>query len=225
MNAATAAQSPTKRGVTFGSIVWYATLLLLPLLTIGFILFLRQARVEQLARRTAAQYGTVPGFQLTNQNGQPFGSEQLAGKIWIADFVFTSCRGPCPIISSRMSEMQSPLKQSDVHLVSFTIDPETDTPDVLREYADRLHAQPGRWDFLTGPKEAIYDLTMNGFKLAVAEGGEDGPVHSTRAALVDRRGTIRGYFDITAPDGVAKILAAANQLLKEQPASGGQAAR
>lgn len=118
-----------------------------------------------------------------------------------------------------MSELQRPLEKSDVHLVSFTVDPETDTPEVLRDYAERLHARPGRWDFLTGPVSAIYELTRDGFKLGVSDGaGEEGvPVHSTRAVLVDRRGTIRGYYDITAPDAVTKLLADASHLLREQP--------
>lgn len=218
MSASTATAAP-RRAPSFGSIVWYSTLILLPLVTAGFLFWLRQAQVHQLARRTIADYGTVPEFRLTNQNGQPFGSAELKGKIWIADFIFTSCPGPCPLISSRMAETQRPLEKSDVHLVSFTVDPENDTPDVLRDYAQRLHAREGRWDFLTGSRDAIYDLTMHGFKLAVAADGDvvGQPVHSTKAVLVDRRGKIRGYYDITAPDGVTTLLADTNHLLREQP--------
>ncbi|MGZ5005631.1 MAG: SCO family protein, partial [Chthoniobacterales bacterium] len=90
---------------------------------------------------------------------------------------------------------------------------------VLHDYADRLNAREGRWDFLTGETNAIYDLTRNGFKLAVSDGAEElgRPVHSTRAVLVDRRGAIRGYYDITAPDGVTKLIADTRHLLREQP--------
>ncbi len=210
-----------KRVRSSASWAWYATLILIPVLT-GVALFsLRQAQVNAHARRSIASYGSVPAFQLTNQNGQPFGSAQLTGKIWIADFVFTSCPGPYPMISSRMSEMQRPLEKSDVRLVTFSVDPETDTPEVLRGYAERLHAKPGRWEFLTGDKDAIYNLTREGFKLAVAEGEDEDAevVHSTRAVLVDRQGTIRGYFDITAPDGVTTLLAETSKLLRQQPAS------
>ncbi len=96
-----------------------------------------------------------------------------------------------------MSELQKPLENTDVHLVSVSVDPEHDTPAVLRDYAEKLHAQPQRWDFLTGSSPAIYDLSRNGFKLAIADGsGEMGtPVHSTRLVLVDRQGEIRGYYD------------------------------
>lgn len=201
------------------AIVWYATLILIPVLTAAFLFWLRQAQVHRMANRTLLDYGTVPEFQFTNQDGQSFGSVQLKGKIWIADFIFTSCPGPCPIISSRMSEMQRPLEDSDVHLVSFTVDPETDTPEVLRGYAERLKARPGRWDFLTGSESALYSFIKDGFKLAVSDGADElgVPVHSTRAALVDRRGKIRGYYDLTAPDAVTNLLADTTHLLREQP--------
>ncbi len=201
------------------SIAWYTTLILIPVLTAGFLFWLRQEQVKRMGRRTMAKYGTVPQFEFTNQDGHPFGSVQLQGKIWIADFIFTSCPGPCPMISSRMSELQRPLEKSDVHLVSFTVDPETDTPAVLRDYAERLHARAGRWDFLTGAEATLYALIKNGFKLAVSDGAEEAgsPVHSTRAALVDRQGIVRGYYDMTAPDGVTKLLADTSHLLREQP--------
>jgi protein SCO1/2 len=180
---------------------------------------LRQLQVNALSNRILPSYGRVPNFELVNQDAQPFGSQQLAGKIWIADFIFTTCRGPCPIISTRMSELQKPLEKSDVHLVSFSVDPETDTPPVLRAYADKLRKEPFRWDFLTGSKDAIASISRNGFKLGISEGEEagSGPVHSTRFVLVDRRGTIRGYYDALAPDGVTTLLADTNHLLREQP--------
>ncbi|MEP6809013.1 MAG: SCO family protein [Chthoniobacterales bacterium] len=198
---------------------WYATLILIPVVTAAFLFWLRQAQVQQLARRTIANYGAVPQFELTNQEGQPFGSAELKGKIWIADFIFTSCPGPCPIISSRMSELQRPLENSDVQLVSFTVDPKTDTPEVLRDYGARLHARPGRWNFLTGPEAKMFSLIRGGFKLGVSDGADElgAPVHSTRAALIDRTGAIRGYYDMTAPDAVTTLLADTNHLLREQP--------
>ena len=118
-----------------------------------------------------------------------------------------------------MSELQRPLEKSDVHLVSFTVDPEKDTPEVLRVYADKLRKEPLRWDFLTGSRDAIHSLSRDGFKLGLSDGAEEdgGPVHTTRFVLVDRRGTIRGYYDALAPDAVTKLLADTNHLLREQP--------
>jgi protein SCO1/2 len=161
-------------------------------------------------------YGSVPAFQLINQDGNNFGSADLRGKIWIADFIYSTCPGPCPMISSRMSELQKPLEKTDVHLVSFTVDPAKDTPEVLRTYAERLQAEPGRWDFLTGAQSTIYNLSRNGFKLALGE--EKGvPIHSTRMILVDRYGAIRGYYDAAEPDAVTKLVADTTHLLREQP--------
>src|SRR5213596_478306 len=207
------------RAATRSGIVWKVTLILIPLVTLGVLLWLRHMEVNALRQRTISSYGTVPSFQFTNQDGQPFGSPQLAGKIWIADFVYTTCPGPCPMISSRMSELQKPLEKTDVRLISFSVDPEKDTPDVLRSYAERLQAEPGRWDFLTGPKSAIYSLSHDGFKLAISDGSdaEGIPVHSTRIVLVDRHGAIRGYYDATEPDAITKLLADTNHLLREQP--------
>jgi protein SCO1/2 len=213
--ASVAVRTPPPKSGT----AWKITLVLIPLVTVGLLFWLRQVQVRALSNRPLPSYGAIPSFQLVNQDAQPFGSKQLAGKVWIADFIFTTCRGPCPIISTRMSELQKPLEKSDVHFVSFSVDPETDTPEVLRVYADKLRKEPLRWDFLTGPRDTIASISRDGFKLGISEAEEpgSGPVHSTRFALVDRRGTIRGYYDALAPDGVTKLLADTNHLLREQP--------
>jgi protein SCO1 len=212
--SATMNQAPIRSGVA-----WKLILILIPIVTLLLLLWLRHIEVAALRQRTVSSYGTVPAFELVNQNGQRFGSAQLAGKIWIADFIYTTCPGPCPMISSRMSELQKPLEKSDVHLVSFSVDPEKDTPQVLRGYAEKLQADHARWDFLTGPKSAIYKLSHDGFKLAASDGGDEQgiPLHSTRMVLVDRHGQIRGYYDATEPDAVTKVLADTNHLLREQP--------
>jgi protein SCO1 len=210
----TASRVPARSGIA-----WKVTLILIPLVTLGMLLWLRNVEVAALRQRPVSSYGAVPSFQFINQHGQPFGSAQLAGKIWIADFIYSSCPGPCPIISSRMSELQKPLEKTDVHLVSFSVDPDKDTPEVLRGYAEKLQAEPGRWDFLTGPKSAIYKLSHDGFKLAISDGSdaEGIPVHSTRMVLIDRHGQIRGYYDAIAPDAMTKLLADTNHLFREQP--------
>jgi protein SCO1/2 len=196
--------------------LWKATLIAIPILTLVLLLSLRQLEVNALRQRTVSAYGSIPEFTLINQDGKNFGSADLRGKIWIADFVYSTCPGPCPMISSRMSELQKPLEKTDVRLVSFTVDPAKDTPEVLRGYADRLQAEPGRWDFLTGPQSTIYNLSRNGFKLAVGE--EKGvPIHSTRMILVDRHGAIRGYYDAVEPDAVTNLVADTTHLLREQP--------
>ena len=220
MNAGATAIDPASARMTR---LWKTTLIGIPIVTLVLLLWLRQLEVTALRQRTVSSYGTVPEFVLVNQDGQNFGSAQLRGKIWIADFIYTMCPGPCPMISSRMSELQKPLEKTDVHLVSFSVDPAKDTPQVLRGYAEKLQAEPGRWDFLTGPQSTIYNLSRNGFKLAVSDGSDDKgiPVHSTRMILVDRHGAIRGYYDAADVDAVTKLVADTTHLLREQAAEKG----
>jgi protein SCO1/2 len=115
-----------------------------------------------------------------------------------------------------MGETQKPLRDTDVMLVSFSVDPQHDTPGILNEYAVKLDAEPTRWKFLTGDKDAIYRLSQSGFKLAATEGNA-GPVHSTRLVLVDRAGVIRGYYDATDADAITRLLADTHHLLQQQP--------
>jgi protein SCO1/2 len=199
--------------------LWKATLIAIPIVTLASLIWLRQLEVNALRARNISSYGSVPEFELVNQDGKNFGLSDLRGKVWIADFIYTTCPGPCPMITNRMSELQEPLKNTDVHLVSFSVDPNKDTPQILRGYANKFGAEAGRWDFLTGPISTIYNLSRNGFKLAVSDGSdaEGLPVHSTRMILVDRHGEIRGYYDAVEADAVTKIVADATHLLREQP--------
>ncbi|MEY2546903.1 MAG: hypothetical protein QOG48_2020 [Verrucomicrobiota bacterium] len=197
--------------------LWRTIFLGVPLIVLTILFIVWRSQLAHLASRPVDSYGALPPFNLVDQAGNKFGSANLDGKIWIADFIFTSCPGPCPIISTRMSEVQKALRDTDVDLVSFTVDPEKDTPEVLRAYAEKLNAQPQRWHFLTGPKPALYDLSKNGFKLATDDSEPGNPIHSTRFVLIDRHGKIRGYYDALAPDGVTKVIADARHLQREQP--------
>ena len=139
--------------------------------------------------------GQVPPFQLTAQTGQPFDSQALDGHIWVADFIYTTCNGPCPMMSSRMRRVQiSTAKTPDVTLVSFTVDPEHDTAPVLAQYAKHFTADPARWHFLTGEPRRLNDLGLNTFKLNSVDGSL---IHSTRFVLVDGARRIRGYYTDT----------------------------
>jgi cytochrome oxidase Cu insertion factor (SCO1/SenC/PrrC family) len=166
--------------------------------------------------------GSVPAFSLTERSEETVARSDLEGQVWVADFIFTQCAGPCPLLSSRMSDLQDALRdRPDVRLVSFSVDPENDTPEVLSQYAKRFRADPDRWLFLTGDKTEIYQLVKNGFKLAVADSSTpESPspgiiTHSTRIVLVDRKGRIRGYYHGTESDLEEKILPAIEELVKE----------
>lgn len=155
--------------------------------------------------------------------------DDLRGKVWVADFIFTNCAGPCPRLTSHMSRLQEALAGvaggGEVRLVSFSVDPEKDTPEVLAEYGRRFRADFTRWSFLTGGKQAIYDLIFEGFKLAIDDGalskdGTPGPgiiTHSVRFVLVDREGRIRGYYPGEDADIVERIAPDIERLLAEPP--------
>jgi protein SCO1/2 len=159
-------------------------------------------------------YYAVPEFHLTAQDGQPFDSKALNGKIWVADFIYTTCPGPCPRMTSQMKEVQNATKKMpDVKLVSFTVDPERDTPEVLAEYAKLHRASPGRWYFLTGPSETLGWLDWTVFKLGKLDKSLE---HSTRFVLVDRRSAIRGYYDTSEAGSIAKLIDDIHALAQER---------
>ena len=120
-------------------------------------------------------YGSVPDFSLTERSGRQVGGSDLRGRVWIANFIYTHCPDTCPLQSGQMARLQAEFAaEGDVRLVSITVDPAQDTPEVLSGYADRFGAIPGRWLFLTGEKEAIYRLARGAFRLGVVEAGEVG---------------------------------------------------
>lgn len=164
--------------------------------------------------------GDVPAFSLIDERGEPISRDALQGKIWVADFIFTHCAGPCPIMSRRMAGIQTWLRGTEgVRLVSFSVDPERDRPEVLREYAKRYSADPKLWTFVTGGKKAIFDLAIHGFKLTVSDATAIDPIlHSTYFMLVDRQGRIRGAFNGEDETFSEKLTDAIRRLLREEPA-------
>jgi len=134
----------------------------------------------QLTVPSPPVYGVVPGFTLIDQNRRPLGKDDLRGKIWIANFIYTNCPDECPLMTAEMARIQSGLAGiGELRLVSITVDPEHDTPAVLSRYAERVQADPERWFFLTGDKSAIYRLAREGFKLAIVDPLEAPPALST----------------------------------------------
>jgi protein SCO1/2 len=178
-------------------------------------------------------YGQLPDFTLVSQDGDPFGSDDLRGDVWVANFIFTSCPSVCPSLTRAMKSLQDRYEQNDipVRLVSITVDPEVDTPQRLREYALEYGADLDRWTFLTGDESAIRALIVEGFQLGVGEptelpgGGTALPPagevslyeisHSQRFVLVDGGGGIRGYYE-TSEDGLDEIYHRSQHVLREQ---------
>ena len=113
---------------------------------------------------------TLPEFSLTERSEKPVTLDSLAGKVWVANFIFTNCGGPCPIMSAKMEKLQEQFAgEDDLRCVTITVDPYRDTPKQLRQYADARNAHPERWLFLTGERDALFELSIEGFKLAASD--------------------------------------------------------
>jgi protein SCO1 len=171
----------------------------------------------------------VPPFEFTERSGKRIGNADLKGNVWIASFVFTRCNGTCPQVAATLARLQSELADvPELRLVTFTIDPDRDTPDELKKYAERYRAEPDRWLFLTGAEKEIHALANGGFHVLAKKRPDGKPGdefdHSTMLVLVDKSGCIRDYYDGMPPlDGprdqyeasLKRLLADARALAKE----------
>lgn len=173
----------------------------------GFAYFMRQRRPQT----PLAVYGRVPTFQLVDQRGAPFTDGSMAGHVSVVDFIFTRCASSCPRLTARMVDLQGRLARagSKARLVSFTVDPENDTPAVLSDYAARNGADPARWSFVTGPVDSVKTAVVSGFKIAMDKlptGANDTDVtHGDWFVLVDATGKLRGYYTTDAPADVDRL--------------------
>jgi cytochrome oxidase Cu insertion factor (SCO1/SenC/PrrC family) len=182
---------------------------------------------------TNEDLGAVGDFGLVDQDGRTVSRSQLIGKVWVASFIFTRYATLCPQVCATLAELQEQTKaDADVRLVSFSVDPDHDTPKVLKEYAARFGADPERWVFLTGKRETIYNLSSKSFLLGVMEnkGAARTPgnevTHSSKLVVVDRKGHIHehDYFDGRRLDDEGKpvdelprLKRRVAQLLREKP--------
>lgn len=164
----------------------------------------------------------IPSFSLTNQDGQKFGLNELSGEVWVAGFIFTRCSGPCPMVSAAMAALQQDPGLAELKILSISVDPEHDSPQILKDYANNFRADTQRWQLLTGPKESVYELIHKGFKLAVQEAPAEMNVpigerysHSSRLVLIDRQGRIRGYYESTDGPAMLRLRKDAGQLLRQ----------
>ena len=181
--------------------------------------FIASNSVSLLADERLPIYGRVPDFKFMERSGREMKLADLKGKVWIADFIFTRCQGQCPMLTGRMAGLQEKLVQPDIQLVSFSVDPEHDTPQILSKYASRYHAQENKWFFLTGAKSTMWDFITEGFSLGIGEAspedlkaGAEPVMHTNRFVLVDREENIRGYYDGSGPPAMEKLIKDASQL-------------
>ena len=174
------------------------------------------------------ELGVLPDFALTEQHGKPFSRKELLGRVWIADFIFTSCADACPRLTQKLASIQDKLTPQEqagrIGLLSLSVDPERDTPEVLRGYAKNYGAKDGVWSFLTGSETEIERTIVKGFRIAMAKMPQPpGPLavsaasneelhaqafdilHGEKMVLLDAQGHIRGYYDADEP-GLVQLL-------------------
>jgi protein SCO1/2 len=157
----------------------------------------------------------APTFSLIDQEGKPFGSEQLRGKPYVAAFIFTHCATSCPMMTQKMAKLQKAVPDKNVGFVSFTVDPERDTPEVLRQYAKNANADAARWHFLTGSPEQLAAVAAGMKSAAVkATDGSDQFIHSDRFMLIDGDGQVRGTYRNSEPEAMDQLAKDAAKLAK-----------
>lgn len=158
----------------------------------------------------------IPEFTFSNQYGEPVGRADMEGKITIVDFFFTSCPSICPVMSKEMERVNDMFRDEPrVQIMSISIDPEYDTPEILKTYADEHNAIPGKWHFLSGPKEETYRLARCGFVIPTIDGNgvPDDFVHTDKFMLIDELGRIRGYYSGTNREDVDLLMLETKVLL------------
>jgi protein SCO1/2 len=184
----------------------------------GFVLALLLSACAK--PETLLDLGTLPSFELVDQRGYTFGNAQLSGKVTIADFIFTSCPDVCPLLTDELVALRKQLPQrAPLALVSFSVDPEHDTPERLQAFAKQHGANRPQWWFVTGPLDEIKAVVTGGFKQAMdlqptAAGEPRNVLHGTHFVLVDRAGHIRGFYRSDA-EGQKALRSAVLSLLPE----------
>ncbi|HYI00320.1 SCO family protein [Hyalangium sp.] len=168
------------------------------------------------------QLGALPDFAFTRENGSPWGSAQLRGHPYVANFIFTRCPTVCPAFTRKMAHVQRDTEPfgPGLQLVSFSVDPTYDTPARLAEYAQKHGAQPARWSFLTGDYAAIKDTVVHSFKIHMERNSMDeadvmGILHGSHFVLVDGTGQIRGYYESADDEAFQRLLGDAARLARE----------
>jgi protein SCO1/2 len=165
-------------------------------------------------------YHTIPAFSLIDQDGNPFGDKDLNNKIYVANFFFTSCPTICPKMQTLMKKIQDTddfKKLNDFKLVSFTVDPDNDTPEKLKEFSNLIKAEKNRWHFLTGNRDSIYDLAYKGFMVNAMEDkkADGGFLHSDIMLLIDKEKRVRGIYEGTSYKDVKRLIDEAKVLVAQ----------
>jgi cytochrome oxidase Cu insertion factor (SCO1/SenC/PrrC family) len=196
----TSANRPARAAVAIG--------LLLVAALVG-VIWLATATLQR-AEAPLPVLAEVPEFSLTEASGEQVALADLRGKPWVADLIFTSCAGVCPRMTKEMATLRKSVADvPGVRFVSFSVDPATDTPEVLRAYAARFTDDRSGWLFLTGDDATIRRVAAEGFLLPVQDGdtarGDEAVLHSSRFVLVDAAGRVRGTYEVNDPEAMLAL--------------------
>lgn len=161
----------------------------------------------------------APAFSLIDQNGQPFTDQHLAGHPWIADFIYTQCAGPCPLMTSQMAGLQNAIHDPAVRFISISVDPTHDTPAVLKDYARKFGAQEPRWTFLTSSSPQDVYAVANGLRLSAQPADANNPpMHAQYFLLIDGNRRVRGIYHMDDPESMRKLARDADDLAADPTA-------
>ncbi len=187
-----------------------------------FALWYRQAALVARDEALPVISKVATDFTLTTQWGEKLALSDLKGKVWVAYFFFSTCPGICPVMNQNMTAVQEAIRDNpDVLIVGFTVDPDTDKPEVLRRYGEKFGVRKGKWYYLTGDRALIYRVARQSFKLAAepAPSGQSDSthefIHSEKFVLVDRHGRIRAYYTGTDKTSVQQLIRDIQKILGE----------
>ena len=186
------------------------SLVAMPVIAISFLAWKGSFQTKELKN-----FGEVAAFKLTERSGKEITLETLQGKVWVANFIFTSCTSQCPLIMMEAQKVSKALLFKDnFRMVSITIDPMTDSPERLTKYANEWKADPFKWLFLTGTFGDVKALMHDGLKVPTEVEGVE-LMHSAKLVLVDHLSRIRGYYDAEDSKDMKKLLRDSKDLLKK----------
>ncbi len=190
--------------------IFMTALVAMPIVAVAVFTIAGSFRVEELKI-----LGQAPTFSLIERSGKPVLSDELKQKVWVASFVFTRCSEQCPMLCEKLKRVQNKLRFKDkFRLVSFSIDPERDTPESLSEFAKKFNADPYKWLFVTGSKREIESIVRDGFHLMSGK-EENSLTHSFKLVLIDGWGRIRGYYDGLDDSAVTQLIKDARGLIRQ----------
>lgn len=183
------------------------------LLSLAILAFAGFVQWNRSRMATPPPLSELTSFSLVRENGKKVTEADFKNTVWIVNFFFTSCQGPCPMQSQKMAKFQGIFRdEPEIRLASFSVDPERDTPDVMKEYGGRFHADEQKWWFLTGELTQVHHVLSQVFKVPA---GEVPDLHSLRLVLMDKAGYIRGYFDSESPEDMDRLEEQARHLLND----------